>query len=79
MIKTFTQNDIVRYVYHETTEQENEEIAQALLCDDQLLETYHELSFVSSNLNDVTKEPSERAIENIMAYVRSYEYHSAND
>ena len=79
MIKTFTQNDIVRYLYHETTEQENEEIEHALLFDDQLLETYHELSSITVQLNEVVKQPSDKAVENIIGYVRSYEYHPSND
>ena len=43
MIKTFTQTDLMRYLYQETTEEESREIDRALLCDGELKALYNEL------------------------------------
>ena len=36
MTQTFTQDDLIRYIYHETTEKETREIDRALICDSEL-------------------------------------------
>ena len=40
MIQTFTQNDVIRYVYEETSEEENLLIQDALVHDTEMLEFY---------------------------------------
>ena len=44
MIKTFTQDDLVRYIYQETTTEESIEIETALIFDETLSDSYNELS-----------------------------------
>ena len=53
MTKTFTQNDLIRYIYDETSNLESGEIQQALLCDGSLQEEYKNLSCVVSMLDDL--------------------------
>lgn len=53
MIKTFTQNDLIRYIYHETSKQESVEIQQALLCDEQLHEEHKQLSSMVAMLDEL--------------------------
>lgn len=43
MIKTFTQNDLIRYIYNETSPKEAVEIQKALLCDIALHEEHKSL------------------------------------
>lgn len=43
MIKTFTQNDLIRYIYNETSHEESVAIQQALLCDGDLHEEHKQL------------------------------------
>jgi len=57
MTKTFTQNDLIRYIYNETSSLESSEIQHALLCDDSLNEEYKSLSGVVSSLDELL-EPS---------------------
>ena len=71
MIKTFTQDDVIRYVYHETSESETLEIEQTLLCDVKLQEVYKEITGVINQLDEKMKTPSQLAINNILRYAKS--------
>ena len=44
MLQTFTQNDLIRYLYQETSEEENRLLERQLDIDDELLLRYQELS-----------------------------------
>ncbi len=68
MIKTFTQNDVLRYYYNETSEQESAEIKQALIINADLMEVYKQLKSTGSLLNEVKKEPSKQVIDKILNY-----------
>lgn len=71
MIKTFTQNDLIRFLYHETSEKETKEINRALLCDSELQAQYKELNALRHELDAVRMEPSAGSIQNILNYARS--------
>ncbi len=76
MIKIFTQDDLVRYLYKETSEAENKEIATALLCDGELLDSYKQLRAIKKELDLIMKYPSDRVTNNILEYSRSFDLHS---
>lgn len=76
MIKTFTPDDLVRYLYKETSEKENREISQALLCDAKLLDMFKQLATMKRKLNFAVKNPSERVVNDILQYSRSFQLHS---
>ena len=71
MIKTFTRNDLIRFLYQETSEEETKEISNALLCDNELQAQYNELSSLQKSLDEAKLEPSASTIQNIMNYARS--------
>lgn len=71
MIKTFTQNDLIRFLYHETSVQEEREINKALICDSELQEQYKELIATKNQLDMARLEPSAIVVENILNYSRS--------
>ena len=71
MIKTFTPNDVIRYLYNETSEEENKAIAQALIIDAELLEIYMQLKQSAEKLDEIEKKPSENVINNILNYSKS--------
>lgn len=75
MIKTFTQNDVIRYVYNETPEEESELIAYTLLTDSQLQAFYDEMLALKKDLNKIEIGPSERVIQNILACSRNCNLH----
>ncbi len=76
MIRTFTQDDVIRYVYHETSETENKEIEKALLCDSELQLAYKEISGIKHRLDEAQKSPSDSVVLNILNYSKSLNLHS---
>jgi len=75
MIKTFTQNDLMRRLYHETSAEETKEIDKALLCDSQLQRQYQELVALKKELNEVQLEPLEATVKNILHYAQGLQEH----
>lgn len=71
MIKTFTQTDLVRYLYHETTEEENSAIDSALLRDGHLKALYNEICAALKDLDQAVLEPSNATVDRILSYSRS--------
>lgn len=71
MIKTFTENDLVRFLYQETSDQERQEICNALLCDADLRVKLQEMQQVKLELDAAALEPSPAAILNILSYAKA--------
>ena len=71
MIKTFTKNDLIRYLYRETTEKEETEINKALVSDAELLAVYDQLCQMKKDIDNATLEPSSSTVLNILSYARS--------
>ena len=71
MIKTFTQGDLIRYLYHETTEKETQEISKALLTDPELQAMYTSMSALKKEMDAAKLEPSAQTVLNILSYSRS--------
>jgi hypothetical protein len=61
MTKTFTQNDLIRYIYNETTHEESVEIQHALLCNGKLQEEYKNLSSTVTMLDELL-EPRQSTV-----------------
>ena len=73
MTKTFTQNDLIRFIYHETTEKEEQEISRVLTFDPELQLLYRDLMLTKKDLDKARLEPSAIAVENILQYARGLE------
>lgn len=67
MIK-FTPEDLVRYLYNETSEQKTASIQAALQTDWNLRETYEKLVSSLKNLNEVNFSPRTETINKILEY-----------
>ena len=76
MIKTFTQDDLVRYIYQETTAEESIEIETALIFDEELSDQLNELKKTVDLLEQVQVKPSESSIDRILSYSKSYDLHA---
>lgn len=72
MIKTFTYDDVVRYIYAETTENENELIVEALALDDNLMNFYLDSLEIQTQMNKITRTPSDKVITEVINYSRQY-------
>lgn len=64
-------NDIIRFVYSETSISENEIIMQKLILNDDLYEFYMDCSSTKETIDSIKYEPSEKCISNILNYSRS--------
>jgi len=72
MIKTSTYDDVVRYLYAETTENENELIVEALALDDDLMNFYLDSLEIKSQLNNIVRVPSDQAVSAIVRYSQQF-------
>ncbi|TLU98049.1 hypothetical protein [Dyadobacter luticola] len=72
MTKTFTYDDVVRYLYAETTENENELIVEALALDDNLMNFYLDSLEIQSQMNKITRTPSDGAISEVIKYSQQF-------
>jgi hypothetical protein len=77
MIKISTPNDVIRYVYNEVSSQESEELKSLLLWDNDLADLIQELSEVKKSVSKIKMEPSDRVINNILNYSKSFSLRTA--
>lgn len=75
MTKTFTQIDAIRYVYGEFSETEEKAFENALLKDDFLSDEVQELMEVQRKLDRSAMAPSQKVIDNILSYAKSFNLH----
>ncbi|WP_224999980.1 hypothetical protein [Cesiribacter sp. SM1] len=66
MIKTFTPDDLLRYLYEDTSVEESKEIEIALLTDERLQQEWEQLQNDFQLLDDLLLEPSEAVTDRIM-------------
>ena len=71
MIKTFTQTDLIRYLYRETTEEEKSQIDRALKRDGNLKALFNEVRAALKDLDETALQPSESTVFNILNYSRT--------
>jgi len=71
MTKIFTPNDVLRFIYKETSEEESEAIHNAMLMDNNLLDDYYELLRVKESIDVVEISPPTELINNILAYSKN--------
>lgn len=79
MTKTFTPDDLLRYVYNETTDLENTEIQEAILVNADLAESLKELNALKYDLECVQFYPSKRSVHNILKYAKTISLHASPD
>lgn len=68
MVKNYTENDLLRYLYGELSEKEQLEIESQLLVDNQLNKAFVQLQNGIANLEQLAQEPSETSIDIILTY-----------
>jgi len=71
MTKSFTTNDLIRYIYQEMEEEENDQLVQILQDDQQLMQEYIDLLSTIEKLDIVLMEPSDSIINAIKKKARS--------
>lgn len=71
MTKTFTPNDVLRYLYKETSELESQTLEREMLIHTDLIDQYVRLADTKEELDHVRLSPSENTIQAILEYSRS--------
>ena len=72
MIKTFTEDDLIRYIYGESSDTEKTEIENAVICDNDLEEKLISLTFETKRLDCLAYQPSVVTLKKIMDYSAAY-------
>lgn len=70
---TLTQNDVVRYLYNETSDEENSLIEEAMIYDHDLMDFYFDCINLKADMNAISMTPSDRAVNRILEYSRNYQ------
>ncbi len=76
MTQIFTPNDLVRYIYQETDNDESLAIEKALLYNEDLLEVYQQTLAMIEKLDRAIIPPGENCVQNILSYSKSLNLHS---
>lgn len=76
MIKTFTHNELIRYVYDELPETAKGKLEQSLLNDLELAEECAELLATKRQLERSRKGPRPETISNILLYSQTFNMQS---
>ena len=76
MTKTITQDDVLRYIYKETSNRESVAIEKQLLVNTSLMDFYNRMKETISVVNEFKLEPSKNVHDKIMAYSSSYKVES---
>ncbi len=64
----FTQEDLLLYLYNETSQKQTVEIKAALETDWSFREKFEELTLAQKNLETLQMSPSKQTIDNILNY-----------
>ncbi|WP_221389820.1 hypothetical protein [Dyadobacter sp. NIV53] len=72
MTKTFTYDDVIRYLYSETTEKENYLIVEALALDDDLMNFYLDSLEIKNQMNKVVCNPAEQTVLKVLRYSQQF-------
>ena len=76
MIKTFTRIDLIRFLYNETTKDEERKIRKALLVEDELMDEFKSLKKLVRKIEGLELEPSDDSIQKILSYSKTLNLHS---
>ncbi|MBO3270336.1 hypothetical protein [Hymenobacter defluvii] len=76
MIKTFTQEKLLQYVYNELPANEQQALEQALQHDPELAAQCADLLLTLRALTAVRQAPSEATAQNILRYSRTFPHSS---
>ena len=72
MTQTFTHDDVIRYVYAETSHEENSLIEEAMIDDSDLLMFYLDIADLKQGLDRVELQPRQSSVSNILAFSQQY-------
>lgn len=72
MIKTFTQDDVIRYVYEETSPEENLLIEDAMMSEPELMTFFLEALELRALMNKIERQPRTSTVQAILQYSKDH-------
>ena len=72
MTKTFTQDDVIRYVYEETSPEDNLLIEDAMMSEPELMTFFLEALELRALMNKIERQPRTSTIQSILNYSQNY-------
>ncbi len=72
MIKTFTQDDVVRYVYEETSPEEGLLIEDNLMSEPELMTFFLETLELRALMNKIERQPRKNTVQAILNYSQNH-------
>jgi len=72
MIKTFTHEKLLQYVYNELPAKEHQEVEHALLHDAELATICADLLLAQRCLDGLRRQPKQKTIDSILQYSRTF-------
>lgn len=72
MIKTITQDELMKYVYGETSAEENEQIEISLSLDEELKNDLSDFTFIKNEIKKIDLSPSQRMVDNLIFFSKNY-------
>jgi hypothetical protein len=72
MTKTFTQDDVVRYVYEETSPEENLLIEDAMMSEPELMTFFLEALELRALMNKIERQPRISTVQTILNYSKTH-------
>lgn len=64
-------NQVLRYVYHETNQAQDEQIRQNIFAHREVEEMFYDFISLKKDLDKIQLSPSKTVIDNILAYAKS--------
>lgn len=72
MTKTFTQDDVIRYVYEETSPEENLLIEDAMMSEPELMTFFLEALELRALMNKIERQPRVSTVQAILNYSKNH-------
>lgn len=70
MIKTFTKNDLLRFLYDELSSQERDDIMSMQITDESVERETHQMQSMVKLLNDFRMKTPQDVVDDILVYSR---------
>ncbi len=72
MIKTITQDDLLKYVYCETSKKQTEQIEFALRFDEDLKNDLLDFRFLKKEIQKIELSPTQKLVDNLIFFSKNY-------
>lgn len=74
MLKKQYSNDLIRYVYGETTQEQNQLLESEIFRDEYLEEELFDLLDLTQALDELVTAPRQQVVRNVLAFSASYNH-----